>query len=97
METICSTIKNLFEYSKLEFHFVTTGDDATTSIGTITGPFVSPKFAVIATGSLGSTAEQRRGYSVSFYYNTVDKTLKNIKSFESSQVHLMGIYGYKNI
>ena len=96
MSTICSTGVNLFEYSKLEFHFVTTGDDSTISVGTITGPF-SRKFAVIATGSLGATAEQRRGYSVSFYYNSGEKILRNIKSFEASQVHLMGIYGYKNI
>ena len=39
MSTICSTGVNLFEYSKLEFHFVTTGDDSTISVGTITGPF----------------------------------------------------------
>lgn len=95
-ETIVTLDKDLFEYSSLEFHFVTPGDDGTRSIGVYSSP-MNHRFAVSAIGSYDGTQNNRKQYSVVFYYNNSTRELKLGFSAEKPEVHLMGIFGYKII
>lgn len=80
----------------LEFRFVTTGNDACISTGRIYKPTVN-KFSVAAIGTRGGTANSRKLYAVAMKFNKSNNTLTLEETMEKPELHLIGIWGYKNI
>ena len=91
---VCTTSSDLLSYNKLEFRFVTIGSDSVLSTGIITSPYSTDKFSFSVTGSQSS---ERRVFTVSFSYSRTTKTLTLLQGAEAPQVHLISIYGYRNI
>ena len=73
---------------------MTTGADGVASTGIITSPYPFGRLSFSATGSAGSS---RRTFNISFFYNKTTKILTLLQGIEIPQVHLVSIYGYRNI